>query len=338
VVYPSPEKLLNTPIALIIFNRPECTAKILEVLAKVKPNHLLVIADGPRPDHPTDDERCQAARALIEEIDWECHVEKNYTDQNMGSKRRPETGIDWVFEKVDEAIILEDDCLPDEAFFTFCTEMLERYRHDTRVMMISGYCFYDMQSRSNQSYHFSYLGSTWGWATWRRAWQLNDPHLTRWPEVVESRLIEQLFPDPVHARFWYDVFARILDGRLSDAWDYQWQLSCWFNSGYRIFPAVNLIRNIGFGDDATHTFGTNPYDNELGRLTFPIVHPNLVIRSYEADLEIVESLCVFEGYRVAPPPIGRRLLKKAPLLHSLLRSIRQGINRLFTKSGIGRQV
>lgn len=319
---------MNTPVALIIFNRPECTVRVLEALAKVKPSHLLVIADGPRPGHPTDEARCRETRALIDRIDWECRIDKNYSDQNMGSKRRPETGIDWVFEKVEEAIILEDDCLPDESFFPYCTELLERYRHDTRVMMISGYCFFDMRERSTQSYHFSYLGSTWGWATWRRAWLLNDPHLIRWPEVRASRLIEQLFPDPVHTRFWYDVIARILDGRLHDAWDYQWQLACWFNSGYRIFPAVNLIKNIGFGDDATHTFGSNPFHNEHSRLDSPLVHPNLVIRSQEADLEIVESICVFEGYRVAPPPFSRRLLNRLPLLLPLLRWGREGLRTL----------
>ena len=290
-----------------------------------------MIADGPRPDHPADMERCQATRDLIDQIDWDCKIEKNYSDLNLGSKRRPETGIDWVFEQVEEAIILEDDCLPDEAFFPYCTELLARYRYDMRVMMISGYCFFDMQERSNQSYHFSYLGSTWGWATWRRAWQLNDPDLTRWPEVVESHLIDQLFPDAVHARFWYDVFARILDGRLHDAWDYQWQMSCWLNSGYRIFPSVNLITNIGFGDDATHTFGANPFHNRPGKLNFPLIHPNLVIRSVEADLEIVESMCRYEGYRVDPPPLSRRILKNVPFLHQIFRLLRQGV-RLLAKS------
>ena len=144
-----------------------------------------------------------------------------------------------------EAIILEDDCLPDESFFPYCEEMLARYRHDQRVMMISGYSFLDLPEAARQSYFFSYLGSTWGWATWRRAWALNDPLMARLPQVIEARLIEHLFPDPVHSRFWYDVLARISDGRLRDAWDYQWQLTCWYNSGYRIFPGVNMISNIG---------------------------------------------------------------------------------------------
>lgn len=300
---------MQTPVALIIFNRPDCTSRVLEVLSKVRPSHLLVIADGPRADHPEDIDRCRATRELFRSIDWECRVETNFSDQNLGCKRRPETGIDWVFERVEEAIILEDDCLPDESFFPYCAEMLARYRHDQRVMMISGYSFLDLPEAARQSYFFSYLGSTWGWATWRRAWALNDPLMVRLPQVIEARLIEHLFPDPVHSRFWYDVLARISDGRLKDAWDYQWQLTCWYNSGYRIFPGVNMISNIGYGEDATHTFGANPYENIARSIEFPLRHPELMIRSYEADREIVESFCRTEGYRTAP--VRRSLSRRA---------------------------
>jgi hypothetical protein len=320
--------ILKTPVALIIFNRPECTARVLEVLARVRPQHLMVIADGPRAGNALDEVRCRETRALIEKIDWDCQVETNFSAVNLGSKRRPETGLDWVFTRVEEAIILEDDCLPHEDFFRFCDELLERYRDDRRVMMISGCCFFEMTERATASYHFSLLASTWGWATWRRAWELNDPWLERWPQVVESRLIEHLFPDPVHARFWYDVFARILDGRLHDAWDYQWQLACWFNSGYRIFPSVNLISNIGYGDDATHTFGTNPYDLRTKPLDFPLRHPDLMIRSHEADLEIVESYVQGEGYRLPPPTLIDRLRVRMPLVYRGLRGGRRLLRSL----------
>lgn len=329
----TPPPGLKTPVALIIFNRPECTARVLEVLARVRPAHLLVIADGPRPGNDKDVIRCRETRALLEKIDWACRVETNFSEVNLGSKRRPETGLDWVFERVEEAIILEDDCLPHEDFFPFCTELLERYRQDRRVMMISGCCFFDMTDRAPQSYHFSFLASTWGWATWRRAWELNDPLMEMWPQVVEARLIERLFPDPVHTQFWYDVFARILDGRLRDAWDYQWQLACWFNSGFRIFPAVNLISNIGYGDDATHTFGANPYDIRTRPIGFPLEHPDLMIRSYDADTQIAESFVVSEGYRQPAPKVPvlhrglEQLRRRLPLLHRVLREGRHWLRR-----------
>ena len=302
---------MSPPVALIIFNRPECTKRVLEAVAAARPRQLFVIADGPRPGHPTDAERCAATRALIQTVDWDCRVVTNFSEVNLGCKRRPETGLDWLFEQVEEAIILEDDCLPDPSFFPYCEEMLERYRDDERVMVVSGFNFFGQTQEAKQSYYFSYLGSTWGWATWRRAWKLNDPDLRLWPEVREAKLIDHLFPDPVHAKFWYDVFDKILDGRLPDAWDYQWQLACWFNSGYRIFPSVSLISNIGFGEDATHTFGENPYENRAGSMTFPLAHPDLVIRSYEADAAIVEGFCQMEGYRLPPPPtFSQRVLNK----------------------------
>jgi len=301
---------MNTPVALIVFNRPDCTAVVLEAIAQAKPKKLFVVADGPRANRPDDAEKCAATRAVIERVDWDCEVLTDYSDVNLGCKMRPVTGINRVFDNVEEAIILEDDCLPDPSFFRFCEELLERYRHDQRVMMISGFNFFGQSNprsspgttSQHQSYYFSYLASTWGWATWRRAWRLNDPELERWPLVIEAKLIEHLFPDPVHARYWRDVFDRILDGRLPDAWDYQWQLSCWAQSGFRIFPEASLVSNLGFGEDATHTFGQSPYENAAMKMQFPLRHPPLVARSFDADREIVETFCRLEGYRNPPPP------------------------------------
>lgn len=288
---------METPVAIIVFNRPNLTIEVMNVLRRVKPKHLLVIADGPRSSIEDDVQRCLAVRQLVDKmIDWDCRVDKNYSDINLGCKRRPETGIDWVFERVDQAIILEDDCLPNESFFPYCESLLNKYRYDERVMMISGYCFFSNEHRSDVSYHYSYLASTWGWATWRRAWLLNDPFLTNWSLVVESKLIERLFPNKIHTKYWYDVFAKILDGRLTDAWDYQWQLSCWVNSGYRIFPTVNLIKNIGYGQDATHTFTQSVYANSTNTIALPLKSPSLMIKSYELDDQILNSFCQFEGY------------------------------------------
>ncbi|MGE0132045.1 MAG: glycosyltransferase family 2 protein [Blastocatellales bacterium] len=295
---------MDTPVALIIFNRPDCTRLVLDRVAKSKPKKLLVIADGPRPNRPDDVEKCAATRAVIERVDWDCDVVTDYSDVNLGCKMRPVTGVNWLFEQVEEAIILEDDCLPDPSFFPFCEELLKRYRDDERVMMIGGFNFFGQHHHPSprQSYYFSYLGSTWGWATWRRAWRLNDPEMEKWPLVVESKLIDHLFPDPVHARYWYDVFARILDGRMHDTWDYQWQLSCWFNSGFRIFPETSLISNIGFREDATHTFGANPFGNDAMKINFPLKHPELMARCFEADNQIVETFRRLDGFEVPPPP------------------------------------
>jgi len=305
---------MDTPVALIVFNRPDCTVEVLKALRLAKPNHLMVVADGPRTMVSTDAQKCGEVRALIDSmVDWDCRLDKCYSDINLGCKRRPETGIDWVFNQVDRAIILEDDCLPDQSFFTYCESLLQKYKDDERVMMISGYSFFETID-APQSYYYSFLASTWGWATWRRAWLLNDPFMSNWAAIKDSQLIEKLFPHPVHTKYWYDVFAKIQDGSLPDAWDYQWQLSCWMNNGYRIFPHTNLVRNIGHGPDATHTFSPNIYSNKLNQIKFPLEAPKLMVRSYAADHNIMNSFCLGEGYILNHNLLGR--------LHRLARLFR----------------
>jgi len=283
---------MKTPVALIIFNRPDCTAQVLEAIAQAKPEKLLVVADGPRQNRPDDVEKCAATRAVIERVDWDCEVLTNYSDVNLGCRNRPVTGINWIFEQVEEAIIFEDDCLPHPSFFPFCAELLERYRHDQRVMMIGGINFLGEWKSPFQSYYFSLLGGTWGWATWRRAWQLNDPEIKVWPQVLDARVLEQLFPNPRHFAYWRDIFQQAYNGFLEDVWDYQWLFTCWINGGYRLFPEVNLVSNIGFREDATHTFGDHPLANMPTReITFPLKHPPFVTRSVEADYLIQERFC-----------------------------------------------
>jgi hypothetical protein len=158
-------------------------------------------------------------------------------------------------------------------------------------MMIGGVNFLGQWRMPLQSYYFSYLGATWGWATWRRAWRLNDSELKLWPQVQESRMIEHLFPNPRHSAYWKDIFQQVYDGRLDDVWDYQWLLSCWIHSGYRLFPEVNLISNIGFRDDATHTFGESPVSNmPASEITLPLEHPGYMIRSVQADYLIQDKV------------------------------------------------
>nr|MBA3765731.1 glycosyltransferase family 2 protein [Acidobacteriota bacterium] len=176
---------MNVPVALIIFNRADTTARVLAEIAKARPSKLLVIADGPRADHPDDAEKCLAARAAIDRVNWDCEVLTNYSEVNLGCGARPSSGLDWVFENVAEAIILEDDCLPHPTFFPFCAELLERHRDDERVMMISGDNFQFGRKRTQYSYYFSRYTHTWGWATWRRAWRYFDREIKLWPALRE---------------------------------------------------------------------------------------------------------------------------------------------------------
>lgn len=311
---------MDTPVALIIFNRPDCAAKVFEAIAQAKPKKLFVIADGPRPDRPGDIEKCAATRAVIERVDWDCEVLTDFSDVNLGCNLRVVTGLDWVFERVERAIILEDDCLPDQSFFPFCEELLERFRDDERVMMIGGVNFLGEWETPHQSYYFSYFGGTWGWASWRRAWRLNDNEMKIWPAVLETRVLENMFPNPRHAAYWKEIFQNLYDEQVKSTWDYQWLLACWANSGYRIFPDVNLVTNIGFRADATHTLSESPLANmPAARISFPLKHPPMMVRSAEADNLIQELFCPPEIVAVEPDGLGARIAGKIRSLSSKAR-------------------
>jgi hypothetical protein len=274
---------LKTPVALIFFNRPQTTARVFAEVARAKPDKLLLIADGPRAGHPSDEENCAATRAIAERVDWDCEVLRNYSDVNLGCKMRPVTGLDWVFDKVEDAIILEDDCLAHPTFFRFCDELLEKYRDDERVMMISGNDFQHGENVTPYSYRFSRYTNTWGWASWRRAWRCFDVQMRAWPPLENTEWLMDVLGSREAAAHWQSVFARTFQASDS-VWDYQWLFSCWIQNGLSISPSVNLVSNIGFGEDATHTTGASEIANlPIAEATFPLRHPPWMLRDRAAD-------------------------------------------------------
>jgi len=282
---------LNTPIAFIIFNRPDTTARVFAEIAKAKPPKLLVVADGPRANRPGEAEKCAATRAIIQAIDWDCEVLTNYSDTNLGCKNRVSSGLDWVFEQVPEAIILEDDCLPAPTFFRYCQELLERYRHDLRIGMISGDNFQFGGRHGADSYYFSKYVHIWGWATWRDRWVGGyDVTIAKWPRVRDDGQIADLVGDAREAAYWQKIFERVHRGEI-DTWAYQWVFTNWLEGRATILPAVNLISNIGFGQDATHTTGVSELANlQVEAIHFPLAHPIGVFKNIQAD-RFSESKC-----------------------------------------------
>jgi hypothetical protein len=295
---------INAAVALLIFNRPDKIKKILDVLRQVKPEKLLVIADGPRNHNLNDAKKCAETRALIEKIDWDCHILKNYSESNMGCARRVLTGLDWVFEQVEEAIILEDDCIPELSFFRFCNELLERYKDDERIMSISGQNVQFGRNRTQWDYYFSRYNHCWGWATWKRAWQHFDYGMTLWPRVRDSGVLEDILQDPHYAKSWAHTFQLVYENRL-DSWAFRWTFACWMQSGLSILPNVNLVSNIGFGDDATHTAEKSIF---LGQSTeilrFPLSHPPILVRNSKADDFTQKTLFNYH------PRLTKRVIKK----------------------------
>lgn len=273
----------NTPVVFIIFNRPDTTAKVFAEIAKAKPSKLYIIADGPRAERPDDIQNCAAARAVVESVDWECEVYKNYSEKNLGCGTRVSSGLDWVFSREEKAIILEDDCFPEPSFFSFCAEMLNIYETREEIMLITGTNLLGTWKRNTQSYHASRYGSVWGWASWRRAWMKYDFRIKQW-EKEESRIkLRERLDDEVQFQYWSNAFNAVYQGMI-DTWDYQWTLA-YLLDGMTLVPSVNLISNLGFGSLATHTTSS---DSKLSNartypLKFPLKHPSNVFVDQEYD-------------------------------------------------------
>lgn len=301
---------LETPVAFIIFNRPDTTERVFAEIAKAKPTKLLVVADGARENRVGELEKVAATRAIIDRVDWDCEVLTNYSDSNLGCKRRVSSGIDWVFEQVEECIILEDDCLPDPTFFRFCQELLEHYRNDQRIGMISGDNFQFGNRRNDDSYYFSKYVHIWGWATWRDRWQSSyDVELKKWPAIRDGGWLEDMLGNKKEAANWKGIFERTYKGEI-DTWDFQWVFANWLEGRINVMPNVNLISNIGFArDDATHTTENSEEANmPTYSIDFPIKNPLGKIRNIRGDN--------FEYRKLQNPSILKRIRNK------LLRIIR----------------
>lgn len=313
---------LTTPVVLFIFNRPDQTKTVFESIALAKPETLFLIADGPRAGVESDARQCAEARKAVADVDWDCRVIRNYSDFNIGCGMRIVSGLDWVFEQTDQAIILEDDCLPDSSFYGFCQQLLDHYRDDERVMCISGTNFQRQMRRGNYSYYFSKYPNSWGWATWRRAWQYFDWKVSTWPQFLEGGGLSACCEDPFEQRYWMDIFNRMFAGDDRETiWDYQWIYTCWSQSGLTIVPNANLISNIGYGPGATHTSGDSWVANmptySIGELT----HPAIMVRDDAADRYMFDHF--YEGILMRPPPplterIRSKLLRGAKKLKRLI--------------------
>ena len=270
---------VNTPVLFMVFNRPESTCKTFGMIKKASPSKLYVAADGPRKHVPGEYEKCMKVRQTIEEgIDWDCEVFYLFQDSNLGCGKAIQQAITWFFEAEEMGIILEDDCVPNESFFHFCSAMLALYKDRTDVFHINGSNFQYGKKRGAASYYFSSLVHVWGWASWRRAWRLYDKDMTGYEQVKKHHMFKEILP--------WNQFDEVIAG-IVDTWDLQWFFTCLKNNALTIIPNVNLINNIGFeNEEATHTsFKTPDYilKNPQAELVLPLTHPNKIQRHSIAD-------------------------------------------------------
>lgn len=271
----------STPVVFLIFRRPDLTNRVFQAIRRAQPKILLVVADGPR--NEIEAELCEQSRAVTEQVNWDCEVLRNYADVNLGCRKRVSSGLDWAFEQVEEAIILEDDCLPHPSFFSYCESLLGYYRTDERVMVVSGSNFQNGKKRSSYSYYFSKYNHCWGWATWKRAWSHWEFNPEKWIDFRDSGLLSSICTAPLEATYWTKIFDRLFLAGEPDSWAYVWTFACWAQNGLTALPTVNLVSNIGFGEDATHTLGESSLSNMRTYDIGEISHPNYMVFHSQAD-------------------------------------------------------
>jgi len=275
-----PPHPLNTAVLFLVFNRLDTAKQVFEAIRTAKPPRLYIAADGARGSREGEAEKVKAIRDyVLSNIDWKCEVKTLFRDQNLGCKYAVSSAIDWFFENEEMGIILEDDCLPSQSFFWFCEELLERYKDDMRVWHISGDNFQNGIKRGDGDYYYSKYNHVWGWASWSSRWKLYDVELD---SIIDTKFLEKTFENKKTLKQWTKTF-QTMKGKGVDTWDYQWTFSMWHNDGLAILPNVNMISNVGFGVDATHTTGNSEFSKLLAHELVLINHPLNIEKNFEAD-------------------------------------------------------
>ena len=265
----------DVPVIFCTFNRLECTKKTFERIREVKPMRLYLLSDGPRENVSGEEEKVNAVRKYLEDnIDWECQVYKNFAPKNMGCGKRMSSGISWAFEQEEKLIILEDDCLPHITFFRYCNELLERYKENEDIMLIGGSNSLGILEEKD-SFIFTPFVENWGWATWKRTWQQYDYDISDWGERKIPFSMKTSMDDKA-IKFYSNLFDKVYTHKI-DTWDYQLQYLVFQKGGLTIVPRKCLVKNIGFGLDATHT-KTAPVElhSEDYEMDFPMKIPTSV--------------------------------------------------------------
>ena len=306
------------PVLLIFFNRPETLREVFAEVRKAKPPILYLAQDGARENNTEDIIRIQECRTIVENIDWNCQIYKLYSDVNQGCGLGPRNAINWLFENEDRGIILEDDCVPSQSFFRFCSEMLEYYKEDERVFLITGSNLEIRTRDISESYFFGYSATNWGWATWRRNWKDMDYECNFTQNTIISENLKDMMNKVQYgskgiAEFnsFSTIFNRLRAGENISMWDVQWQALKYLKHQLAIIPVCNLITNIGYGPTATHgknniipkKLYSTPGEvhfayNQKTEMVFPLIHPQFMLRHARYDYSVDKTLwpCAWKRY------------------------------------------
>ncbi|MFA6990383.1 MAG: hypothetical protein WC197_09960 [Candidatus Gastranaerophilaceae bacterium] len=303
--------MFETPVLFLIFNRPDETQRVFNRIREIKPGYLYVSADGPRLDKENEEEKCARTRAVIDQVDWDCEVKTLFREKNLGCKDAVSSGITWFFDNVEQGIIIEDDCLVSLSFFKYCEELLEKYKYDKRIMHISAENPLN-SSFGEASYYFSKIPHIWGWATWKRAWDLYDVEFKEFDDFIKNNMIKNVFELKEAQKYWNKIFTRVKEGKIN-TWDYQWTYTLFINNGISINPNYNMVSNIGFDcEDAAHTTGNASCANREAMEIENIIHPEFILPDKNAVDQILQVR--YDIYKKTPLFIIKRefsrMLKK----------------------------
>lgn len=277
---------MNTPVLFLVFNRPDSTRQVFEAIRQARPPRLYVAADGPRENREGERERCEEVRKISTAVDWPCVIRTQFRSENLGCKYAVSSAITWFFNMEEEGIILEDDILPGRDFFSFCEAQLDHYRDKSQVMMIAGCNPVAGKYETQNTYDFTNFALVWGWASWRRAWNYYDVEMQEWPRCRKNRCLSKI-PN-VSKEFeiiWTEIYDKTYSNQI-DTWDFQWFFAINSNHASIIIPKYNLINNLGFNEEATHSNqGMPDYVKNLtiGQLPEVYIRPNLIINNQQID-------------------------------------------------------
>lgn len=274
---------MEVPVLLITWRRPDTLRLVIDAIRPVAPTRLFVACDGPNPECPGEAEKVSATRAVIEhEIDWICEIKYFFSDVNQGCRIGVSRAITWFFDHVEEGIILEDDCVPHNDFLPYCEELLQLYRDDYRIWCISGTNHQNGISRTSDSYYFSQHMHCWGWATWKSRWAHYEIDYTSWPTIKETPMFKDTFDCDSEYYHWKDIWDQAAAGNTR-TWCIKWYFTCYINGGLTAVPSRDLVLNVGFGADGTHTLGDHSQLSVDPTSFLPLEHPILIRAHRVAD-------------------------------------------------------
>lgn len=286
--------MLKQAILFLIFNRFDTSTLVFEKIRQAKPYRLYIASDGPR------NEICEEALIvdkirsyILNSIDWDCKVFTLFRDKNLGCKYAVSSAIDWFFDNEEQGIILEDDCVPDVSFFEFCDQLLEKYKNFENIMQINAYN--PVKIKTDYSYVFSKYGTIWGWASWKRAWKQYDVEMKAWQNVKNNPIFNYFYQNEQEKKWRMEVFDKITNNQIN-TWDYQWAFAKLYHKGISIFPNCNLIENIGFDHFATHTKKKPKRLPGIGKIEFPLKHPEQISINLDYDKLYLNSIIPKSGF------------------------------------------